>query len=78
MVQPKISPSWLLDLLCCALDPKCRMLVGYNIILVIRIYRLMLWWNVDLFSWELETREVFEQIGMMRLVEMEEGEGGVA
>lgn len=54
------------------------MLVGYNIILVIRIYRLMLWWNVDLFSWELETREVFEQIGMMRLVEMEEGEGGVA
>jgi len=78
LVQPKVSPSWLLDLLCCALNSKCRMLIGHNIILVIGVYRLVLWWNVDFFGWQLEAREVFEQVGMVRLVEMEEGEGGVA
>ena len=54
------------------------MLIGHDVILVIGVYRLMLWWNVDFFSWQLKAREVFEQVGVMRLVEMEEGEGGVA
>lgn len=51
LVQPKVSPSWLLNLLCCALNTKGRMLVGHDIVLVIRIYRLVLWRNVDFFSW---------------------------
>lgn len=54
------------------------MLIGHDIILVIRVYRLVLWWDVDLFGWQLKAREVFEQVGMVRLVEMEKGEGGVA
>ena len=78
LVQSQVSPSWLLDFLCCALNPKCRMLVGHNIILVIRVYRLVLWRNVDFLCRELEAREVFEQVGMVRLVEMEKGERGVA
>jgi hypothetical protein len=68
LVQPKISPSWLFDLLCCTLNSKSRMLIGHDIILVIGVYRLVLWWNVDFFSWQLEAREVFEQVGMMRLM----------
>ena len=54
LVQPKVSPSWLLDLLCCTLNSKGRMLIGHDIIFVIGIYRLVLWWNVDFFSRQLE------------------------
>jgi hypothetical protein len=50
------------------------MLIGYNVVLIVRIYRLVLWWDIDLFGGQLETREVFEQVGVMRLVEMEIGE----
>jgi hypothetical protein len=50
------------------------MLIGYNVVLIVRIYRLVLWWDIGLFGGQLETREVFEQVGVMRLVEMEIGE----
>lgn len=50
------------------------MLVGHDIIFIIRVDRLMLRRNVDLFGRELETREVLEKVGVMRLVQVEEGE----
>jgi hypothetical protein len=50
-VQPKIPPSWLLDLLRCALDAKGRMLIRYNVVLVVGIDGLVLWRNVDFLSW---------------------------
>jgi hypothetical protein len=50
------------------------MLVGHDVILVIRVYGLVLRWDVDLLSRKLQTGEVFEQVGVMRLVEMEIGE----
>jgi hypothetical protein len=54
------------------------MLVGHDIIFIVRVYWLMLWWDIDLFSRKLEAREVLEQVGVMRLVEMEIGERRVA
>jgi hypothetical protein len=36
------------------------MLVGHNVVFVVRVYGLMLWWDVNFFSRKLETREVFE------------------
>ena len=54
------------------------MLVGHDVIFIVGVYRLVLRRNIDLFSRKLETREVFEQVGVMRLVEMEIGERGVA
>lgn len=49
-------------------------MVGYDIIFIVRVDRLVLRWNIDLFRWELETREVLEKVGVMRLVQVEEGE----
>jgi len=54
------------------------MLVGHDIILVVGVYGLVLWWNVYFLSWQPEAREVFEQVGMVRLMELEKCEGGVA
>jgi hypothetical protein len=56
------------------LDAESSMLIGNNVVFVVRVYRLVLWWDIDLFGRKLETREVFEQVGVMRLVEMEIGE----
>jgi hypothetical protein len=50
------------------------MLVGNDVVFVVGVYRLVLWWDIYLFGGKLETREVFEQVGVMRLVEMEVGE----
>jgi hypothetical protein len=50
------------------------MLIRNNVVFVVRVYRLVLWWYVDLFGWQLEAGEVFEKIGVMRLMEVEEGE----
>jgi hypothetical protein len=50
------------------------MLVGHNIVFIVRVYGLMLWWDIDLFSRKLEAREVFERVGVMRQVKMEIGE----
>jgi hypothetical protein len=36
------------------------MLVRNNIILVVRVYRLILWRDIDLFSRKFEAGEVFE------------------
>jgi hypothetical protein len=36
------------------------MLIRYNIVFVVRVYRLVLRWYIDLFGGKLETREVFE------------------
>lgn len=49
-------------------------MVRHDIVFIIRVDRLVLWRNVDLFGWKLETREVLEKVGVMRLVQVEEGE----
>jgi len=36
------------------------MLIGNDVVFVVGVYRLVLWWDIDLFSRKLETREVFE------------------
>jgi hypothetical protein len=72
--QPEVPPSRLLHLLRRSLDAESSMLIGHDVVFVIRVYRLVLWWDIDLFGRKLETGEVFEQVGVMRLVEMEIGE----
>jgi len=54
------------------------MLIGHDIVFVVGVYRLVLWWDIDLFSRKLKAREVLEQVGVMRLVKMEIGEGRIA
>jgi hypothetical protein len=71
--QTEIPPSRLLHLLCRSLDAECSVLVGHNVIFIVRVDWLMLWWDIDLFSRKFEPREVFEKVGVMRLVEMEIG-----
>ena len=72
--QTKIPPSRLLHLLRRSLDAERSMLIGYDVVFIVRVYGLMLWRDIDLFGRKLETREVLEQVGVMRLVEMEIGE----
>ena len=72
--QPEVPPSRLLHLLRRSLDAESSMLIGNDVVFVVRVDRLVLWWDIDLFGGQLETREVFEQVGVMRLVEMEIGE----
>jgi hypothetical protein len=36
------------------------MLIGNDVIFVIRVYRLVLWWDIDFLGGKLEAREVFE------------------
>lgn len=47
------------------------MLVGYNIVFVIRIDRLVLWWYVDLLDREFQAGKVLEKVGVMRVMEVE-------
>jgi hypothetical protein len=61
-----------------SLDAERSMLVGHDIIFIVGVYWLVLWWDIDLFSRKFEAREVFEQVCVMRLVEMEIGERRVA
>lgn len=56
------------------MDAERSMLIGYDVVFIVRVYGLMLWRDIDLFGRKLETREVLEQVGVMRLVEMEIGE----
>lgn len=44
------------------------MLVRHEIFLVVRIERLMLWRDKDFFGGELDAREVFEEVGVVRRV----------
>lgn len=54
------------------------MLVGHDVVFVVGVDRLVLGRDIDFFGWKLQTGEVFEEVGVVRLVEVEEGEGGVA
>ena len=76
--QTEIPPSRLLHLLRRSLDAERSMLIGHDIVFVVGVYRLVLWWDIDLFSRKLKAREVLEQVGVMRLVKMEIGEGRIA
>lgn len=58
LFQSKIAPSRLFHFLRCALDAKGCMLVGDNIILVVRVNGLVLRRDVDFLGREFETREV--------------------
>lgn len=49
-------------------------MVRHDIVFIIGVDRLVMWRNVDLFGWKLETRKVLEKVGVMRLVQVEEGE----
>jgi len=60
------------------LDSKGSVLIWHDVIFVVRVDRLVLRWNINLFSRKLEAREVFEQVCVMRLMKMEIGEGRVA
>lgn len=64
--------------MCRTLDSKCGMLVRNNIVFVFWIQRLMLWWDIDLFLRQLNTRELLEQIGVVRFVEVNVGVRTVA
>lgn len=44
------------------------MLVGNDVVFVIRVDRLVLGRNIDLLGWEFEAREVLKKVGVMRLV----------
>ena len=50
------------------------MLIGNDVVFVVRVDWLVLGWDIDFFGREFKTREVLQQVGVMRLVEMEEGE----
>lgn len=50
------------------------MLIGNDIVFVIGVDRLVLGQDIDLLGWQLEAREVLEKVGVMRLVQVEEGE----
>jgi hypothetical protein len=58
--QSEIPPSRLLHLLRRSLNAERSMLIRNDIIFVIRVYRLVLWWDIDFLGGKLEAREVFE------------------
>lgn len=67
-MQAEILPRRLPRLLLRTLNPKRGMLVRHEIFLVVRIKRLMLRRHEDFFSGELDAREVFEEVGVVRRV----------
>lgn len=67
-MQAEILPRRLPRLLLRALNPKRGMLVRHEIFLVVRIERLMLRRHEDFFGGELDAREVFEEVGVVRRV----------
>jgi hypothetical protein len=58
-VQTEITPGRFLLTLSSSLNSECSMLLGDNIIFVIRIQGLMLRWHVNLFVRQMGAIEVF-------------------
>ena len=77
-LQTQISPCWLLCFLRSSLDTESRMLVWYYVVLVIWVEWLMLWRDVDLFLRELGGGKRFEEVDVVRSMEVDVGEGGIA
>lgn len=67
-MQAEILPRRLPRLLLRTLNPKRSMLVRHEIFFVVRIERLMLRCYEDFFGGELDAREVFEEVGVVRRV----------
>jgi len=54
------------------------MLVRHDIVFVVWVDGLVLGRHHDVFDWELKAAEVFEEVGVVGLVQVEGCEGGVA
>lgn len=67
ITQTQIFPSCATGLLRRALDAKRRVLIGNNVVLILRIDGLVLWRNVDLVVWELVFAEIFKEVRMALL-----------
>jgi hypothetical protein len=58
LIETEVPPSRLLLGLCGALDPKSRVLVGHDVVFVLGVDGLQVWWDVDVFWRELRGRRV--------------------
>ena len=54
------------------------MLIWYHIVFVVRVDWLILQRHNDLFGWELDSREVFEEVGVVRGVSVQICVGRIA
>ncbi|KXT05442.1 hypothetical protein AC578_11100 [Pseudocercospora eumusae] len=71
-----MSPSRLAMLLLCALNAKGSMLVWHDMVLVIGIDGLVLRCDLNLFCRQLDSGKVFEQIGVVGVVQVQKGQRG--
>ena len=78
LIEPQIPPGRLAGLLRCSLDAKGGVLVRDNVILVVGIDRLVLGRDVDFLRRQFDACKVLEQVGVVRRVHVDVGEGRVA
>lgn len=65
-------------LLLCTLNTEGSMLIWHDIVLVVRIDGLVLRCDLDLFGRQLDPGEVFEQVRVVRLMQVQKCEARVA
>lgn len=78
LLKPQILPHSLPLRTSSSLDPKRRVLVGDNVVLVFRVHGLVLRGQENFVGEERRARKVFEEVGMPGGVEMQVRAGGVA